>query len=55
MKKILLIAEDPAVIHSFTSILSPVYAVCGVTSEQAGIEALERDYSNTVAVLIELE
>ena len=55
MKEVLLIAEDPAIISSFTSMLSPVYSVCSVTSEQMGIEALKRDYSNMVAVLIELK
>ena len=55
MKEVLLIAEDSAIISSFTSMLSPVYAVCSVTSEQMGIEALKRDYSDMVAVLIELK
>lgn len=54
MDGILLIAEAPDIIDTFTQTLSPAYAVQCVHSEKEGLEALKRDYNRIVAVLIEL-
>ena len=54
MSGILLIAEDAEIIKSFTSILSSTYAVYSATTEQEGIEILEKDYSKIAAVLVEI-
>lgn len=55
MNEILLIAEDADIIQSFSSMLSPVYRVHSVKSEQEGIEALKKGSTGIAAVLIELE
>ena len=54
MDEILLIAEDENIVRSFTSMLSPVYKMRRVTSEQEGIIVLKKDYGRIAAVLIEL-
>ena len=54
MKDILLIAEDPEIIRSFTAMLSPAYTVYSVTSPQKGLDALKEDSHSIAAVLIEL-
>ena len=55
MNVILLIAENPEIIKSFTMMLSPAYTVYNVKSEQEGINALKKDYTSIAAVLIELD
>ena len=54
MQDILLIAEQPEIVESFTAMLSPAFHVRHVHSEQEGLEALKENYSSIVAVLIEL-
>lgn len=54
MNGILLISDDPEVIESFTSMLSPEYTVFSKASEQEGLEVLRKDYGSISAVLIEL-
>jgi len=55
MKEIMLVAEDPEIIRSFTAMLSPVYTVHSVASAQEGMEELKKDCSNMEAVLMELD
>ena len=54
MNGILLIAKDEVILRSFATMLSPMYAVTSVISEQEGIEALKRGGSGIAAVLIGL-
>ena len=54
MKGILLIAEDPEIIRSFTAMLSPAYTVNSVTSPQKGLDTLKEGYGGIAAVLMEL-
>ena len=54
MNGILLIAENAEIMKAFTSMLSPAFAVKGVSSENEGREALKNDCGSTAAVLIEL-
>ena len=54
MDGILLIAQTPEIVESFTEMLSPAYAVRCVPSEREGLQALKDNYSRIVAVLIEL-
>ena len=54
MNEILLVAENKDLRETFTSMLSPVYRVHGVTTEQEGLEVLKENYNDIAAVLVEL-
>ena len=54
-KSILLIAEDPGIIRTYTEMLSPEYTVHSVTSVQEGIDRLRDDRAGIEAVLTELK
>lgn len=54
MNSILLIAEQPDIIDSFTSMLAPVYDVACVQTPEEGMKALQNSSHNIVAVLIEI-
>ena len=54
MKSILLIAEEPTIVESFTAMLAPEFDVWHVKSEQEGFDALKDNSRPVVAVLIEL-
>lgn len=54
MHGVLLVARNANIIEHFTSIISPIYDVRSVASEQEGIEVLKSDKA-VVAVLIELD
>ena len=55
MNSILLIAEQPDIVESFTRMLSPAYDVRCVSTSEAGMELLQSEGSSSiVAVLIEL-
>ena len=55
MNGILLIAEKPDIIDSFTSMLSSDFDIYSAGSEQEGIEKLKEYYNSIAAVLIELK
>ena len=55
MKEILLISENPEIIQSFTAMLSPVYDVISVRSQQEGLEVLKKDFRRISAVLTDLK
>ena len=54
MNGILLIAEQPGIVKSFTDMLSPAYQVYCVATPDAGKEMLRKNDRQIVAVLIEL-
>ena len=54
MNGILLIAEQPDIVKSFTDMLSPAYEVYCVATPEAGKELLRKNDRQIVAVLIEL-
>ena len=54
MNGILLIAEQPEIVETFSKMLAPVYDVRCVATPEAGMEILKADHNGIVAVLIEL-
>ncbi len=54
MNGILLIAEQPDIVETFTKMLSPAYDVRCVSTPEAGMAVLWEEHSAIVAVLIEL-
>lgn len=54
MQGILLIASNPSIQKTFTEMLSPVYTVYQTSTEAEGLEILNDQHHNIVAVLIEL-
>lgn len=54
MNGILLVAEQPEIVETFTEMLSPVYDVLRASSHQEGWELLQARHDHIVAVLIEL-
>lgn len=54
MNGILLIAEQPEIVETFSKMLAPVYDVRCVATPEAGMEILKADHNSIVAVLIEL-
>ena len=54
MNGILLIAEQPEIVETFTRMLSPAYDVRCVGTPEAGMAVLWEEHSAIVAVLIEL-
>ena len=54
MNGILLIAEQPDIVKTFTGMLAPVYEVYCVGTPEAGMEILNAQHNAIVAVLVEL-
>ena len=54
MNGILLIAEQPDIVETFSRMLAPAYDVHCVATPKAGMELLKADHNGIVAVLIEL-
>ena len=54
MNGILLIAEQPEIVETFSKMLAPVYDVRCVATPEAGMEILKAGHNGIVAVLIEL-
>ena len=54
MNGILLIAQQPEIVETFSGMLSPVYDVCLANTHEEGWALLQARHSHIVAVLIEL-